>query len=401
MSRNSIAVAIAICLAIPLAAQAVDDELIKMLTLTPAQYADDASANKTADELEKAYPAENRPEAVKMLLDMLRHADIGPQAGWFGPAQSRYTWEWLAQRHELGADAQEIPKELFKGSEAQWKVLDRDGSGTITPDDLDWSSGNPWVQQANIVGRLFRRINAPGDGRLKRSELDTFFDRASGGKDHLTLADLRSALLVGSGAPADAPSREVLIRGFVSGEVGSMHEGARPGTPAPDFTLQSPDGTKTHQLSKLIGNKPVVLVFGNFTCGPFRGFFPEANDLFERYKEHANFQMVYVREAHPLDGWKMESNTRAGVSANQPKSLSERTAVCTQFCERLKPTMPVAVDDVNDAVGHAYSAMPARLYLIGTDGKVAYQSGRGPFGFKVPELEQALVMSLLELPAEK
>ena len=58
--------------------------------------------------------------------------------------------------------------------------------------------------------------------------------------------------------------------------------------------------------------------------------------------------------------------------------------------------MPVVVDDVNDAVGNAYSGMPARLYLIDRAGKVAYKSGRGPFGFKVGELEQALVMALLE-----
>jgi thiol-disulfide isomerase/thioredoxin len=387
-------------LAGPLTLRAADDELIKMLTLKPEQYADDAAAQGTADQLEAAYPAEARPEAVKMLVDILRGSQMGPQEGWFGPAQSRYDWQWLVQRHELDADAKEIPQEIFKGSDAQWQVLDRDGDGSITPPDLDWSDKNPWVQQAYLVSRLFRRINAQGDGRLKRSELDALFDRASGGKDHLTLADLRSALLRGGGGAGDAPTREVLVRGFIAGEIGSMHEGPRPGEAAPDFSLQSPDGTKTHQLSKLIGNKPVVLVFGNFTCGPFRAFYPEANDLFERYQEHANFQMVYVREAHPLDGWKMESNTKAGVAANQPQSLAERTAVCTEFCQRLKPTMPVAVDDVNDVVGNAYSAMPARLYLIDTAGKVAYQSGRGPFGFKVPELEQALVMSLLELPTE-
>jgi hypothetical protein len=47
--------------------------------------------------------------------------------------------------------------------------------------------------------------------------------------------------------------------------------------------------------------------------------------------------------------------------------------------------------------------MPARLYVIGRDGKVAYKSGRGPFGFKTGEMEQALVMALLdasELPAK-
>jgi hypothetical protein len=38
--------------------------------------------------------------------------------------------------------------------------------------------------------------------------------------------------------------------------------------------------------------------------------------------------------------------------------------------------------------------MPSRLYLIDRQGKVAYKSGRGPFGFKPAELEQSLVLSL-------
>jgi hypothetical protein len=40
--------------------------------------------------------------------------------------------------------------------------------------------------------------------------------------------------------------------------------------------------------------------------------------------------------------------------------------------------------------------MPARLYVVDREGKVAFKSGRGPFGFSPPELEQALAMSLLE-----
>jgi hypothetical protein len=47
-------------------------------------------------------------------------------------------------------------------------------------------------------------------------------------------------------------------------------------------------------------------------------------------------------------------------------------------------------------VGNAYSGMPARLYVIDTDGKIAYKGGRGPFGLKVGEMEQALVMTLLD-----
>jgi alkylhydroperoxidase family enzyme len=40
--------------------------------------------------------------------------------------------------------------------------------------------------------------------------------------------------------------------------------------------------------------------------------------------------------------------------------------------------------------------MPSRLYLIDRAGKVAYKSGRGPFGFKPAELEQSLILLLAQ-----
>jgi len=37
------------------------------------------------------------------------------------------------------------------------------------------------------------------------------------------------------------------------------------GSPAPDFTLKSPDGKRTEKLSDYRGKKPVALVFGSYT----------------------------------------------------------------------------------------------------------------------------------------
>jgi hypothetical protein len=54
------------------------------------------------------------------------------------------------------------------------------------------------------------------------------------------------------------------------------------------------------------------------------------------------------------------------------------------------------VDGIDDPVGGTYSGMPSRLYLIDTAGKVAYKSGRGPFGFKPSELEHSLLLMLAE-----
>jgi thiol-disulfide isomerase/thioredoxin len=206
----------------------------------------------------------------------------------------------------------------------------------------------------------------------------------------------------GGFAPGDGPSIPTLVKGLYASEVGSLQEGPMVGEKAPDFTLKTIDGKETVQLSKWVGPKPVVLVFGNFTCGPFRAIFPEADSLRERYKDHATFVMVYVREAHPDDGWKMSSNTRVGVGVKQPTTTAERAEVCQQFTQKLKPGMTVVVDDITDTAGNLYSGMPARFYVIDTQGTVAFKSGRGPFGFKAGEMEQALVMTLLEgKPAPK
>jgi thiol-disulfide isomerase/thioredoxin len=364
----------------------------------PEQYETDEQAEATAGELEKLY-GETQPEGVRMLVAILRGGMMMGDSGWFGPAENRFTWEWLAEQQGLEADAEGIPQEKFKGSELAWKRLDRDGDGRITPRDLDWSDKNPWVQQAGMINRVFRRINRDGNGRLDKEELDAFFDRVRADRDFITIDDFRQALMPPGGAgflPGDAPSRKVLVEGLFKGELGSIQEGPRVGDQAPDFTLASPDGKETIQLSKLIGEKPVVLVLGNFTCGPFRAYYPEVENVQQRFGDQAKFLMVYVREAHPEDGWKMESNTRAKVAVKQPTSLAERIAVCEQFRERLKPTIPVVVDQVPDLVGHLYSGMPARMYVIDTEGKVAYKSGRGPFGFRVGEMEQALGMALLE-----
>jgi hypothetical protein len=119
-------------------------------------------------------------------------------------------------------------------------------------------------------------------------------------------------------------------------------------------------------------------------------------DLKSRYGDDVKFLGVYVREAHPTGGWRMESNDKAGVVVDQPTTDAERGKVAEQCCTTLKTTIPMVVDGVDDRVGHLYSGMPDRLYVIGRDGTVVYKSGRGPFGFIPGEMEQALVMHLLD-----
>jgi hypothetical protein len=92
----------------------------------------------------------------------------------------------------------------------------------------------------------------------------------------------------------------------------------------------------------------------------------------------------------------MISNDKAGVVVAQPTTFEERLKVAGTCNTALKMTMPLLVDPIDDRVGHAYSGMPDRMYVIDSWGRVAYQGGRGPFGFNAAEMEQTLIMLLLE-----
>ncbi len=118
--------------------------------------------------------------------------------------------------------------------------------------------------------------------------------------------------------------------------------------------------------------------------------------MHRHYGDRVAFLGVYVREAHPIDGWRMASNDAAGIAVKQPRDKEERTEVARKCCKALGITMPVVIDEMNDWVGHLYSGMPDRLYVIDADSRVAYKSGRGPFGFKPGEMEQALALTLLD-----
>jgi peroxiredoxin len=366
-----------------------------------ASPADPADAQRAAQWLEAAFGKDVKPEAVEMLIAIARGSQMSPGEGWFHGGQSRYDWKWLAGRHAAGVVGV-IPRIVFQGTKEQFERLDRMRDGLLTEVDFDWSDRGPLSQINMMLSRLFYQVNEDGDGRLTREEWSKFFEGASEGKDHLTLDDLRAAMMKtrsNSRQPPSGPPQpltpEILVRGLFRGEIGSIHEGPSLNQAAPDFSLKTRDGQETLRLSDHFGKKPIVLMFGNFTCGPFRGAYAQVDQIAQRYKDEALFLGIYVREAHPTDGWRMESNDEAGVEFAQPKSYEERVSVANVCHEKLKMSIPLLVDEIDDRVGHAYSGMPARLYVIDTEGKIAYKSGRGPFGFKPGEMEQALVLLLL------
>jgi thiol-disulfide isomerase/thioredoxin len=291
-----------------------------------------------------------------MLMAITSGSQMGPGEGWFGPAATRFDYAWLAKHCGVADPTEGVSKEKFRGSPEAFSVLDRNRDGRIQDSDLDWSDSNPYVEMIYSVNRIYRRIDAKGSGKLSKEDWLSFFDRAAGADGLLSPEDFSGVVLAGYGgsfAPGDGPDAQTLIRGLFAGEIGSMLEGPKIGQRAPVFQLRSVDGDGTIDMGGLLGEKPLVIVFGNFTCGPFRAFYPAVDALHAKYGDRANFLMVYVREAHPANGWKMESNTRAGVDVAQPTTLGERTEVAKQFCSRLHPNMPVVVDELNGVLDEA------------------------------------------------
>ncbi len=93
------------------------------------------------------------------------------------------------------------------------------------------------------------------------------------------------------------------------------------------------------------------------------------------------FYVVYILEAHPSDAWQSASNLRDQVVFASPKSPEERSEIAGTCVRRLGIEIPALIDDVVDSVETAYTGWPDRLYVIGRDGRVAYKSRPGPFGF--------------------
>lgn len=101
--------------------------------------------------------------------------------------------------------------------------------------------------------------------------------------------------------------------------------------------------------------------------------------------------MIYIREAHPSDGRSPIPN-----APKDPTSIDEREIVASDCIKEMKLTIPFLVDDMKDTANKAYSAWPDRIYIVGTDMKIAYKADRGPWGFKPDDAKKALKDLLAE-----
>ena len=351
-------------------------------------------AEQVVEELRAAYAEDSEP--IAMLDAILSGSRLGPGEGWFemAVAQNRFGWDYAAERYDVDGD-ESVKRREFPGSDEEFARLDSNEDRVLTAADFDWSASS-LTRTPGFM--LFYMADHDSNGKVTPDEFSTLFAMLDqGNHGFLALDDVRNEFQApdrgANDNRPDRPSRSTLVLGLRRQEIGSLEPGPALDEPTPDFSLRSLDGQSV-TLSDEIGEQPIVLILGNFTCGPFRRQAGNIEKLYERYQDRAKFFLIYVREAHPSDGWWMLSNQRVDIDLPQPRTNEERVTAAQTCRRRLDLDLPFLVDTVDDAVGARYSGMPNRLYLIDREGKIAFKNGRGPFGFKPRELEQALIMLL-------
>jgi peroxiredoxin len=167
----------------------------------------------------------------------------------------------------------------------------------------------------------------------------------------------------------------------------------RPGSMAPDFTLRRKGGNGEVHLAELLGSRPVVLMFGSYTCPKFRFDAPTLNALYERYRAGVEFLMIYVQEAHTGESWESSVNQRERIQLPAPKSLEQKEQNAATCARRLEIRFPMAVDGMDRKVERAYAGWPSAVYILDKDGRIAWRSRLGEVELPADELERAIQQS--------
>ena len=103
------------------------------------------------------------------------------------------------------------------------------------------------------------------------------------------------------------------------------------------------------------------------------------NKVVTDFDKHADFITIYVKEAHPLDGWYVPGGK---YDIHQHKTIEDRISAA-KMLEDYGVPCPILLDTMDDEGIYQYAAHPEALYII--ENGVVQLKGLGPFSDYNPE----------------
>ncbi|HLH20750.1 MAG TPA: tetratricopeptide repeat protein [Bryobacteraceae bacterium] len=183
--------------------------------------------------------------------------------------------------------------------------------------------------------------------------------------------------------PGSEEARAALAAGFHFDAPPSKDPGVAAGAKAPAIGALHFEGLP----------RPVALVFGSYTCPKLRSSAADLKRLAERYGGRVDFRLVYIREAHAGGGqnqWQSTINQREGIDLAPARTAAEKKEHAALCLRKLELPFALTVDGMDAAAERAYAAWPSRLYLVGRDGKVAYETRLGELDFRAEDVDRAI-----------
>lgn len=101
----------------------------------------------------------------------------------------------------------------------------------------------------------------------------------------------------------------------------------------------------------------------------------DLQQIYQNFKEKADFLTIYIIEAHACDEWPLGKK----LCIPQHKTLEDRMKAAKSFIEHFDYKIPLVIDPITNAFNNAFAAWPERYFIIHKN-KVAYISEPGEFG---------------------
>lgn len=163
--------------------------------------------------------------------------------------------------------------------------------------------------------------------------------------------------------------------------------GGYTGLPAPEFALKYLNQDEEFQMSSMGNDNPTVLMFGSMSCPIFYRNAEQEQKLYEQYGDNVNFLMIYVNEAHSIDGNRGTKRGAVKFGIYEHTSYEHRSGYAELFQNDRGLTIPMVVDNMEKTAENLYAGHPNRIILLDKNKTVLLDSGRGASGYE-PTLKE-------------